>query len=81
MLLSIIIATIAGVFTYFTYKLKIGQKARACCGITYSKDLPYISSVIIENQKDKDLVIHEVSPWEWEPWNDCCALPTRHRQQ
>lgn len=60
MLLSIIIATIAGVFTYFTYKLKIGQKARACCGITYSKDLPYISSVIIENQKDKDLVIHEV---------------------
>lgn len=60
MLLSIIIATIAGAFTYFTYKLKIGQKARACCSITYSKDLPYISSVIIENQKDKDLVIHEV---------------------
>lgn len=60
MLLSIIIASIAGVFTYFTYKLKIGQKARACCGIMYSKDLPYISSVIIENQKDKDLVIHDI---------------------
>lgn len=60
MLLSIIIATIAGVFSYFTYKLKIGQKAKACCAITYSKDLPYISSVIIENQKDKDLVIHDI---------------------
>lgn len=60
MLLSIIIATIAGLFSYFTYKLKIGQKARACCGIMYSKDLPYISSVIIENQKDKDLVIHDI---------------------
>ena len=46
MLLSIIIATIAGVFTYFTYKLKIGQKAKACCAITYPKGLPYISSVI-----------------------------------
>ena len=60
MLLSIIIATIAGVFTYLTYKLKIGQKAKASCVITYSKDLPYISSVIIENLKDKDLVIHDI---------------------
>lgn len=60
MLLSIIIATIAGLFTYFTYKLKIGQKAKACCTITYSGELPYISSVIIENQKDKDLVIHDI---------------------
>lgn len=60
MLLSIIIATIAGVFTYFTYKLKVGQKAKACCTITYPKGLPYISSVIIENQKDKDLVIHDI---------------------
>ena len=60
MLLSIIIATIAGVITYFTYKLKIGQKAKACCTITYSKGLPYISAVSIENQKDKDLVIHDI---------------------
>lgn len=60
MLLSIIIATIAGVITYLTYKLKIGQKAKASCVITYSKDLPYISSVIIENLKDKDLVIHDI---------------------
>lgn len=60
MLLSIIIATIAGIITYLTYKLKIGQKAKASCVITYSKDLPYISSVIIENLKDKDLVIHDI---------------------
>ncbi len=59
-LLSLIIATIAGLITYFTYKLKIGQKAKACCTITYPKGLPYISSVIIENLKDKDLVIHDI---------------------
>ena len=59
-LLSLIIATIAGLITYFTYKLKIGQKAKACCTITYPKGLPYISSVIIENLKDKELVIHDI---------------------
>ena len=60
MLLSIFIATIAGIISYLTYKFKIGQKAKASCVITYSKDLPYISSVIIENLKDKDLVIHDI---------------------
>lgn len=59
-LLSFIIAAVVGVITYFTYKLKIGQKAKASCEISYSNDIPYISSVIIENQKDKDLVIHEI---------------------
>lgn len=58
--LSLIVAVIVGVVTYFTYKLKIGQNAKASCVITYSNDLPYISSVIIENLKDKDLVIHEI---------------------
>lgn len=58
--LSISIALIAGVITCLTYRLKIGQKAKASCVITYSKDLPYISSVIIENLKDKDLVIHDI---------------------
>ena len=58
--LSVFIALVACHITYLTYKLKIGQKAKASCVITYSKDLPYISSVIIENQKDKDLVIHDI---------------------
>lgn len=60
MLLSVIIASLAGIITYFTYKLKIGQKAKASCAITYANDLPYISSLIIENQKDKDLIIHDI---------------------
>lgn len=59
-LLNIIIAAVVGVITYYTYKLKIGQKAKASCVFTFSDDLPYVSSVIIENQKDKDLVIHEM---------------------
>ena len=60
MFLSTIIALIAAIFTYFTYKLKIGQKAKAFCVITYANDLPYISSLMIENQKDKDLIIHDI---------------------
>ena len=59
-ILSIIIATVVGAITYYTYKLKIGQKAKASYSIGYSNDIPYISSVIIENLKDKDLVIHDI---------------------
>lgn len=59
-LLSAMIALVAAYFTYSTFKLKIGQKARATCTISFSSDLPYISSVKIENQKDRDLVIHEI---------------------
>jgi hypothetical protein len=51
---------IVGIITYYTYKLKIGQEAKASCVFTFSNDLPYISSVIIENLKDKDLVIHDI---------------------
>lgn len=58
-LLSLFVSIIVLYITYQTWKLKVGQNVRASYGITSSieADGPYISTVIIENLKDKDLII------------------------
>lgn len=57
--LSLIVSIIVLFITYKTWNLKSGQSVRAEYGITSSiaADGPYISKVIIENLKDKELII------------------------
>lgn len=54
-----IISAIVLYFTIKTWLLKHGQAVRASYGISIT-DKPYVSSVIIENLKDRDLVIFAI---------------------
>ena len=56
---GLLISLVVLYITFQTWKLKIGQSARASYGITSSiaADGTYISNVIIQNLKDKDLII------------------------
>lgn len=54
-----IISAIVLYFTVKTWLLKHGQAVRASYGITIT-DKPYVSSVIIENLKDRDLIIFAI---------------------
>lgn len=54
--IGLIVSTVVLFFTISTWKLKIGQSVRASL-ITSITDKYYISNIIIENLKDRDLVI------------------------
>lgn len=54
-----IVSVIVLYFTVKSWQLKHGQSVRASYGITIT-DKPYVSSVIIENLKDRDLVIFAI---------------------
>lgn len=56
---GLLVSLVVLYITFQTWKLKIGQSARASYGITSSieADGTYISNVIIQNLKDKDLII------------------------
>ncbi|MBD5320055.1 MAG: hypothetical protein HDS07_04055 [Bacteroides sp.] len=45
--------------TYLTWKLKYGQAVRASIGIART-DKTYVSNVVIENLKDRDLIIYAI---------------------
>lgn len=61
-LISLLVSIVVLYITYQTWKLKIGQSVRATYGISSSieADGPYVSKVIIENLKDKELVIFSI---------------------
>ena len=56
---NIILTIIVLIYTFRTWNLKRGQSVRASCQISIT-DKPFISSVIIENLKDRDLVIYGI---------------------
>lgn len=61
-LLSLFVSVIVLLITYKTWKLKSGNSVRAMYGITSSiaADGPYVSKVIVENLKDKELIIFAI---------------------
>lgn len=60
--ISLLISTIVLVITYKTYILKYGQKVRGWVGEASSitSDNKYFHTLILENLKDKDLVVFEI---------------------
>ena len=59
---SLFVSIIVLIITYRTWRLKIGQSVRASYDLTSSSPAggPYVSRVVIENLKDKDLVIFNI---------------------
>lgn len=53
---GLLVSAIVLIVTICTWRLKIGQSVRASYGITIT-DQPYVSNIIIENLKDRDLII------------------------
>ncbi len=53
---GLIVSAIVLFVTISTWKLKIGQSVRASYGLT-TTDKSYVSTIIIENLKDRDLII------------------------
>lgn len=59
---TLIATIVAAIISYFSFRLKLGQRALVWFGYTQSlqNQQPYISFLRIENCKDKDLVIHNI---------------------
>ncbi len=53
---GLVVSSIVLYITILSWKLKIGQSVRASLGIT-TTDKSYVSNIIVENFKDRDLVI------------------------
>ncbi len=60
--ISLFVSAIVLLITYKTYILKYGQKVRGWFGESsfIASDHTYISSIVLENLKDKDLVIFDI---------------------